>query len=358
MKKVALILICGFLLSSMPAYAGNNINVYVNGSALTFDQQLMIKNDSTFVPVRKIFECFGMDVEWDAENQYIYAYNDDTEISMTVGCNEMWVNGECVQLDTAPFLEGGRAFVPLRAISEALKCNVEWNGVTGSVIIISNGSIIKPSSKPTAAPTAEPTDVPTVEPTAAPTAEPTDAPTVAPTEVPTSEPTVNPTAAPTVKPTAAPTTAPTAAPTTAPTAKPTVAPTQAPSTESAMEREVLELVNKVRAENGLGALTWAEDVARVARAHSSDMINRNFFSHTNPDGLSPFDRLKNNGISYRTAAENIAYGQKTAEAVMNSWMNSSGHRANILNKNVKEIGVGAVKKSNGTVYWTQMFIAR
>ncbi len=342
MKKVALILICSFLLGSMPAYAEKNINVYVNGSALTFDQQPMIKNDRTFVPVRKIFECFGMNVEWDAENQYIYACNDDTEISMTVGCNEMWVNGECIQLDTAPFLEGGRAFVPLRAISEALKCSVEWNGVTGSVIIISNGSIIKPSLKPS------------VKPTETPTAEPTTAPTAAPTAKPTEVPTTAPTAAPTVKPTVAPT----AKPTAAPTAKPTTAPTQAPSTEAEMEREVLELVNKVRAENGLSALTWAEDVARVARAHSSDMINRNFFSHTNPDGLSPFDRLKNNGISYRTAAENIAYGQKTAEAVMKSWMNSSGHRANILNKNVKEIGVGAVKKSNGTVYWTQIFIAR
>ena len=342
MKKVALILICSFLLGSMSAYAEKNINVYVNGSALTFDQQPMIKNERTFVPVRKIFECFGMDVEWDAENQYIYACNDDTEISMTVGCNEMWVNGECIQLDTAPFIEGGRAFVPLRAIGEALKCSVEWNGVTGSVIIISNGSVIKPSLKPSVKPTSEPT--------ATPTATPTDKPT----EVPT----IAPTAAPTVKPTAVPTTAPTEKPTSAPTAKPTTTPTQAPSTEAAMEREVLELVNKVRAENGLSALTWAEDVARVARAHSSDMINRNFFSHTNPDGLSPFDRLKNNGISYRTAAENIAYGQKTAEAVMKSWMNSSGHRANILNKNVKEIGVGAVKKSNGTVYWTQMFIVR
>ena len=342
MKKVALILICGFLLSSMPAYANQNINVYVNGSALTFDQQPMIKNDSTFVPVRKIFECFGMNVEWDAENQYIYACNDENEISMTIGCDEMWVNGECVKLDTAPFLEGGRAFVPLRAISEALKCNVEWNGVTGSVIIIANGNIIKPTAKPTAAPTVTPTTVPTAAPTVVPTSVPTTAPTTAPTAVPTTKPT----------------TAPTVAPTSAPTATPTAKPTQAPSTESAMEKEVLALVNKVRAENGLSALTWAEDVANVARAHSRDMINRGFFSHTNPDGLSPFDRLKNSGISYRTAAENIAYGQKTAEAVMNSWMNSSGHRANILNKNVKEIGVGAVKSQNGTVYWTQMFVAR
>lgn len=210
-------------------------------------------------------------------------------------------------------------------ISETLKDKLNCT-IGGSVII--GGCVINPTQKP----------------------ESTPAPTVAPTVKPTNVPTV----APTVKPTVAPT----ATPTVAPTATPTTKPTQAPSTQNTMEQEVLALVNKVRQENGLNAVTWAEDVAKVARAHSGDMINRGFFSHTNPDGLSPFDRLKNNGISYRTAGENIAYGQKTPEAVMDAWMNSSGHRANILNKNVKEMGVGAVKNSNGTVYWTQMFIAR
>ena len=88
------------------------------------------------------------------------------------------------------------------------------------------------------------------------------------------------------------------------------------------------------------------------------MIDRHYLDHTDLDGNSPFDRLRNNGISYRTAAENIAYGQKTAKAVMDAWMNSSGHRANILNANVKEIGVGAATSSGGTIYWTQMFVAR
>lgn len=202
-------------------------------------------------------------------------------------------------------------------ISEIIKDNLNCT-IGGSVVI--SGCVINPTQKP------EFTPAPTAEPTTAPTAEPTVVPTVAPTAEPTTAP--------------------------------TTAPTQAPSTQNTMEQEVLTLVNKVRQENGLSAVTWAEDVANVARAHSADMINRGFFSHTPPDGLSPFDRLKNNGISYRTASENIAYGQKTAQAVMDSWMNSSGHRANILNANVKEMGVGAVKNSSGTVYWTQMFVAR
>ena len=166
-----------------------------------------------------------------------------------------------------------------------------------------------------------------------------------------------PTAAPVAKPTAAPT----AKPTAVPTAKPTAVPTEAPVVEvnaSANEKQVFELVNKVRAQNGLSQLKWADDLAALARAHSRDMINRRFFSHNNPDGLSPFDRMKAAGISYRTAAENIAYGQRTPEAVMNAWMNSSGHRANILNANVKEIGVGAVADKSGTIYWTQEFVAR
>lgn len=170
------------------------------------------------------------------------------------------------------------------------------------------------------------------------------------------------TAAPTAKPIA--TTAPTARPTAAPAAatpKATAKPAETSTVEvnaSAIEKEVFDLVNKTRASYGLSQLKWANDLAAVARAHSQDMINRRFFDHTNPDGLSPFDRMRAAGISYRTAAENIAYGQKTPEAVMNAWMNSSGHRANILNANVKELGVGAAANSAGTIYWTQEFVAR
>ena len=211
------------------------------------------------------------------------------------------------------------------------------NSLYGSKTNTSSGC--NTQTKPTAAPGA--TNAPTAKPTAAPRA----------------------TNAPIAKPTAAPraTNAPTAKPTAVPAAKPTAAPVETPKVEvnaSANEKEVYELVNKVRAQYGLSQLKWADDLAAVARAHSRDMINRKFFSHDNPDGLSPFDRMKAAGISYRTAAENIAYGQKTPEAVMNAWMNSSGHRANILNANVKEIGVGAAADSSGTIYWTQEFVAR
>ncbi len=119
------------------------------------------------------------------------------------------------------------------------------------------------------------------------------------------------------------------------------------------ENEVIKLVNEIRVKNGLNPLTADWELSRVARYKSQDMKDNNYFSHNSPVYGSPFDMIKNFGISYRSAAENIAKGQKTPQAVMNGWMNSSGHRANILNATYKKIGVGYVASGN---YWTQMFI--
>lgn len=129
-----------------------------------------------------------------------------------------------------------------------------------------------------------------------------------------------------------------------------------PKTDMAVlnyENEVIRLVNEIRVKNGLNPLTADWELSRVARYKSQDMKDNNYFSHTSPIYGSPFTMMKNFGISYKTAAENIAKGQKTPQAVVNGWMNSSGHRANILNATYKKIGVGYVPSGN---YWTQMFI--
>lgn len=118
---------------------------------------------------------------------------------------------------------------------------------------------------------------------------------------------------------------------------------------------VLELVNEERAKEGARPLTLDEDLCAVAAMHSEDMIARNFFSHENPDGASPFDRMKAYGISYRAAAENIAAGQTTPEQVMDSWMNSPGHRKNILNTAYGKIGIGIALGGEYRIYWTQCF---
>lgn len=121
------------------------------------------------------------------------------------------------------------------------------------------------------------------------------------------------------------------------------------------EQEVIRLVNEIRAENGLGALSYDWELSRVARYKSQDMKDNNYFSHTSPVYGSPFQMLKSFGITYSSAGENIAKGYATPQAVVNAWMNSSGHRANILNANYTTIGVGYVSGGN---YWTQLFISR
>ncbi len=127
------------------------------------------------------------------------------------------------------------------------------------------------------------------------------------------------------------------------------------SSVSAYEQEVVRLVNEIRKENGLSALTHDWELSRVARYKSQDMRDLAYFSHTSPTYGSPFDMMKSFGISYRTAGENIAKGYKTPAAVVDGWMNSSGHRANILNSSFTHIGVGYVASGN---YWTQMFVGR
>ncbi len=127
------------------------------------------------------------------------------------------------------------------------------------------------------------------------------------------------------------------------------------SSVTAYEQEVARLVNEVRRSNGLSPLTFDWELSRVARYKSQDMRDRGYFSHTSPTYGSPFAMMKSFGISYRTAGENIAKGYATPKAVVDAWMNSPGHRANILNSSFTHIGVGYVSSGN---YWTQMFIGK
>lgn len=137
------------------------------------------------------------------------------------------------------------------------------------------------------------------------------------------------------------------------------APTTHPSdsnnsqTVSEYEKRVVELVNEARSSNGLSPLTLNTELSNVARIRSQDMKDKGYFSHTTPTYGSPFDMMKSFGISYKTAGENIAKGYATPEAVVAGWMNSEGHRENILKSSFTEIGVGYVADGN---YWTQMFI--
>ena len=145
-------------------------------------------------------------------------------------------------------------------------------------------------------------------------------------------------------------------PVTTPEQKPVVTEEKTEQTEnsqfSAEQQEVLALVNKERTSRGLKALVLDAAVSKVATEKARDMQDNNYFSHQSPTYGSPFDMLTQFGVKYTYAGENIAYGQRSPEEVMTAWMNSTGHRENILNANYTKLGVGYVGNK-----WVQMFIA-
>ena len=127
---------------------------------------------------------------------------------------------------------------------------------------------------------------------------------------------------------------------------------------SAYEKEVVTLTNKERTKRGLKPLTLDTELSKMARDKSKDMVANHYFDHQSPTYGSPFDMMKRYGISYSYAGENIAAGQKTPEDVVEAWMNSEGHRENILNPNFTKIGVGYVQGGSYGSYWTQEFIGQ
>ena len=127
---------------------------------------------------------------------------------------------------------------------------------------------------------------------------------------------------------------------------------------SQQAKDVLSLVNAERTKNGLKELTLSSDLVDIANTKAKDMADNNYFSHTSPTYGSPFEMLQSFGITYKSAGENIAAGQKTAQAVMDSWLNSSGHRANILGSSYTELGVGYVSGGSYGTYWVQEFIGK
>ena len=171
------------------------------------------------------------------------------------------------------------------------------------------------------------------------------------------------------------TSAPDASPSAGPTARPSPVPTSAkpkatrrPATtttrpapkpvldgDPSFEGTVLTLVNQERAKAGCAKLSQDSRLVEAARAHSADMAARNYFDHTTPEGVTFDKRITNAGYRFSRAAENIAAGQSSPASVMQSWMNSSGHRANILNCGLTDLGVGVIYSTGGRPYWTQDF---
>ncbi|XKG66935.1 CAP domain-containing protein [Mesobacillus maritimus] len=130
---------------------------------------------------------------------------------------------------------------------------------------------------------------------------------------------------------------------------------QAPAGISQAAQQVIDLTNEQRKQNGLPALQADTQLSGVAQMKSEDMRQNGYFSHTSPTHGSPFDMMRDQGVSYKTAGENIAQGQPTPQEVVKAWMDSPGHRKNILSSDFTHIGVGYDSSGH---HWTQMFIGK
>ena len=264
----------------------------------------------------------------------------------------------------------------------ATKLNIQWP--FENIQIGDLESILKPFPKPEVKPDPKPETKPEVKPDPKPETKPEVKPDPKPETKPEVKPDPKPETKPEVKPDPKPETKPEVKPDPEPETKPEVKPDPQPETKpeqpttppgqvtepeqssqpdnnvgdadvAAIEKQVVELTNKERANQGLPALAMDQPLMAAAREKSQDMKDHNYFSHTSPTFGSPFDRLKALGISYKSAGENIAKGQTSAAQVVEAWMNSEGHRANILNPEFTHIGVGYVKSGN---IWTQQFIKK
>ncbi|MEW1777639.1 CAP domain-containing protein [Streptomyces sp. NPDC086777] len=218
----------------------------------------------------------------------------------------------------------------------------EQGGTSGSAESRGTGSSTSRDSRRSASQSASTSPSQSASQSASASASDSDSPT--PTKTATEKPTA--TATPSKKATVTPSRTATMAP--VKTAAPVTS-----SEEAVVEAEVLKLVNEERAKVGCSALSASSSLTKLAEGFSDDMAARNFFDHTDPDGKTPWDRAAAAGIS-NLGGENIARGQATAQAVMDAWMNSEGHRANILNCDFKTLGVG-VHFGEGGPWWTQDF---
>ncbi|MDR0271815.1 MAG: CAP domain-containing protein [Clostridiales bacterium] len=318
MKKfsaIAVVLFAAALYVALPMYANSVISVYVDGECVEFiDQEPVIINGRTLVPIRGVFEQMGFAVEWLSETRQVKLLRHDAVIIITINSRTFYANGDTHDLDVPAQIIGGRTMLPLRAVLESVGYSLEWDSQAQSITIIWNAEeeeII-------------PEQTPEPEPMA------TSEPSPTPTPRPTSEP----------RPT------------------PTPSPSPTPINVSQFERRVFELVNEQRRLHGLSALTWDSNLAAAARAHSQDMADHDELSHLGSDGSYPGLRAHMAGAdNLRNINQNIIGGRRTPEAVVERMMDSEEYRFNVLSDIYTHTGVGFAQRqhTHHVYYVTQKF---
>lgn len=308
---LAIVLATGAFIISKDVFAVSGIiPVYVGSESIQYKDAIPYLSDAdrVMLPFRIVGESLEISFDWKEKNVIAKGYNVETGatrfIEFTPGLYTMRVDGQSVAIDETLTLKDGRSYIPIRVFAESFGYNVEWKNKS---VYITN-----PNVKPELPPIAEP-----------------EPPIVQPIEPPV-EPTPTP---PTIEP---------------------LPPVEPPTSNiGAFQQDVLRLVNIEREKVNLKPLQHHDAVGRVAQVKSEDMSENNYLEHTSPTHGTPFEMLKNYGISYKSAGENIAQGYRTPQEVVTGWMNSSGHRANILHNRFTHIGIGYAQKGH---YWAQIFI--
>jgi uncharacterized protein YkwD len=299
---------------------------------------------------RGVLTIIGVVAEKDGPARLAVTYTSDRNRTAQIS-----VNGAVPTGVAFPGTRGaGRpGTVQITATLRAGRNDLTFSNPVGTAPDIDKMDVTTDSTPPTTAPTATASSGSGATATASPSPSPSPSATTTPSPTPTSPaPTTPP--APSTAPTTPPTTTPaTTPPTTSPAASPSA--TTAPDANAAFEAEVVAIVNTERAKAGCPAVTADDRLTAAARGHSADMAARDYFSHTTPEGVAFSTRITNAGYRFSRAGENIAKGQRTPAEVMTAWMNSSGHKANILTCAFKNIGVGVVADARGTILWTQDF---
>jgi len=320
------------LSASVSGFAACNIKIAGNSAKSLCGVASYNSNGSTMVPFRNICEALGAKVSWDASTNTASAECCGKTISLCTGGNQINTANGTVELPTPSCNKNGLTYVPLRAVCEALGCNVNWDASSGDINIEPN----QDSNCENCGNETDCTDGNCSQ-NGGPNGSYASLQDFMNNFFNHNSGSNNSANTQTETP-------------------PAPAQTEQPSSNiGSYELQVLNLVNEQRANYGLSALKYSTVLEAVAYSHSKDMAQNNYFSHTNLSGQSPFDRMRAAGISYRSAAENIAAGQRTPQEVVNAWMNSAGHRANILNSSVTEMGVGIYSGGSYGVYWTQLF---
>lgn len=310
MKKTVCILIAFVLImAQFTGFAAKDISININGEYLETPVAPMIVNDRTMVPFRAIFEALKMEVNWSEKHQKVHASDGTTNIILTIGSDKMVVNTDVITLDAAPFISNGYTLVPVRAITEALSCEVGWDGENRVVIIETEGYDGPGYIAPEKEPVQPETQVPQVPP-------------VSTTPIIDDNPAyIN-------------------------------------KNDPEMALKAMNYINQMRLEYGLEELIIDDNISKVALGHSMDMAEGNYIDHVSPTGTTPFERLDMAGIYYTSACEILASGFNNSTDVVDSWLNSPSHKTSILSSEFTHIGLGYwLGGPNGT-YWTLVLAAR